>query len=610
MSDRALPFPCVFRPLAAVVLVFGLALLPASLRAEPTTEQVFALQAGWNAIYLELAPEVADSEAAFAGLPIESVWACNPSLSKIEFVQDPADLVLSLPGWLHYVPAPRPESLLNNLFKLQAGKAYLIHAVSPFTWRVRGRPTVAPLRWQTDGFTLTGFRVDPAAPPTLGAYLAGSPAHAGQPVYRLGPAGLWQLVADPAFSSIRSGEAYWIYTRGASTFQGPLEVTTPSLGAIDFGGSVDVETLLVKNLSGFAASLQVRRLDSANVVPVYHRVIVNGVTSWQPLSIPLVLESEPGQEHQIPLGVRRVELTQPRAESILEVKNGLGARLLVPVAATAASLAVPLTAATGGAAGGGEAAFAGGDGALGEKSYDARFIQAAATADLSGLWVGEVAVDRVSEAQNAGTVPGKTGGAFRFRLLLHVDGAGQVRLLKEVIQMWQNGTRVPSPTDPGFTVVGQRGRYVLITDDSRIPDFEGASVRDGVPVGIRLSTAAYDFPGNEMNIAGAFGPGQTLTFTLHLDPDSPTHPFRHKFHPDHDNLDENFIVFREEAFTIDRDVRLELAATAPADASLAWGSSEISGIFKEKIRGLHHNPIYVQGPFTLKRVVLTPVLNQ
>lgn len=567
--------------------------------AEPTTEQVFELRPGWNAVFLELVPEVADSEAAFAGMPIESVWAFNPSLSTIDFVQDPVDLVLDLPGWLHYVPPPRPESLLNNLFRLQANKAYLIrlNGEAPFTWRVRGRPTLQPATWQTDAFTLTGFRVDPAAPPTLGAYLAPSAAHAGQPIYQLGAGGVWQRVVDPALTTIRAGEAYWVYTQGASTYQGPLEVITPSLGGIDFGGSLDQEKLILRNHSGFSASLEVRRLDAVQAVPVYHRVVISGVSSWQPLSAaPIVLDSEAGEEHLVQLGVRRSELPLARTESILEVKNGLGARVLVPVAAATVRLATPLAAPLGEA---GEA----GDRPQAE-------LALSSTPDLSGLWVGDVAVGLVSEAQNGGTVPGKTGAAFKFRLLLHVDGSGQVRLLKEVIQMWQNGTRVPSPTDPGFTVVGQRGRYVLITDETRIPDFEGASLRDGVPVGIRLSTAAYDFPGNSFDVTGSFAPGGSLTFTLSLAPEAPTNPFRHKYHPDHDNLDENFIVFREEAYAIDREMRLDFAAAPPAGAPLGWGTSEISGVFREKISGLHRHPIFVQGTFELKRVVLTPVLNQ
>ncbi len=589
-------------PLAlAVVLFFALA---GTAAAEKTTQQTFVLQPGWNSIFLELVPEVADTEAAFAGLPIESVWAFNPSLSTLDFVQDPVDLVLDLPGWLHYVPAPRPEALLNNLFMLQVNKAYLIHlnGGAPVTWTVVGQPSLSPVTWQTDAFTLTGFRVDQAGPPTLASYLAPSAAHTGQPIYQLDASGIWQLVLQPNLTSIRSGEAYWVYTHGASTYQGPLEVSTPSIGGIDFGGQLDQETLIVRNATLFDTSLQLRRLDSASAVPLYHRAEAGGILSWQALPSPLVVASVAGQEHLIQFGVKRTELPLPRVESILEIKNGLGARVLVPVAASAASVAASSFAgssASGGAAFGDEPA-----------SPYAHLVRAAATADLSGLWVGDVEVNKVSEAQTGGTTPTKTGKGFKFRVLLHVDGSGQVRLLKEVIQMWQNGTRVPSPTDPGFTVVGQRGRYVLLTDDALIPNFQGASLRDGVPVGIRLSTAAYDFPGNEMNVVGAFGPGQALSWTLQIDPNSPTNPFRHKFHPDHDNLDENFIVFREEAFSVHREMRLELAASAPGGASLGWGSTEINGVFKEKISGLHHNPIYVEGTFELKRSVLTPVLNQ
>ena len=38
------------------------------------------------------------------------------------------------------------------------------------------------------------------------------------------------------------------------------------------------------------------------------------------------------------------------------------------------------------------------------------------------------------------TNPTPVGAAFDMRVLLHVDGNGQTRLLHEVIQMWQDGT--------------------------------------------------------------------------------------------------------------------------------------------------------------------------
>ena len=96
----------------------------------------------------------------------------------------------------------------------------------------------------------------------------------------------------------------------------------------------------------------------------------------------------------------------------------------------------------------------------------------------------------------------------------------------------------------GNLVVDKPGRYVLLTDDTLIPRFQGAAVRDGEPVGRRLSTVGYDFPtdptNNFLNLAGFFTFGQKLSGTLMLPFDHPTNPYRHKFHPDHDNLNARF----------------------------------------------------------------------
>ena len=73
-------------------------------------------------------------------------------------------------------------------------------------------------------------------------------------------------------------------------------------------------------------------------------------------------------------------------------------------------------------------------------------------------------------------------------MLIHVDGNGTARLLKEVIQLWKEGTRIPDPENPGLFLVDEPGRYVLLTDESLISSFTGAVLRDGEPVGYRIST--------------------------------------------------------------------------------------------------------------------------
>jgi hypothetical protein len=120
---------------------------------------------------------------------------------------------------------------------------------------------------------------------------------------------------------------------------------------------------------------------------------------------------------------------------------------------------------------------------------------------------------------------GSEGSDLTLRLLIHVDSGGTAHLLKQVTLMSR--------------VNGDESEPVLVTDDELIPSLRGIALRDGVPVGKRFSAPAFAFAGNELLLQdGPFGvPGQTLKGEIVLDRELPTNPFRHKFHPDHDNRD-------------------------------------------------------------------------
>jgi hypothetical protein len=196
------------------------------------------------------------------------------------------------------------------------------------------------------------------------------------------------------------------------------------------------------------------------------------------------------------------------------------------------------------------------------------------------------------------------------RLLIHVDSTGQARLLKQVIQMWQNGTTVPDPDDPDVLLEATPGRFVLLTDDALIPTFSGAALRDGVPVGKRISTAHFDFPGNDLEMTGDFGGTNTLSAAITLAEDFPTNPYRHKFHPDHDNIGPQGVEVAE-AFEITRDIDLAFSTTDPTGANAPdYGFDTVAGTYREEIAGLHRTPIRIQGTFRLQRVTVTPELNQ
>ena len=192
--------------------------------------------------------------------------------------------------------------------------------------------------------------------------------------------------------------------------------------------------------------------------------------------------------------------------------------------------------------------------------------------------------------------PTPTGSELGLRLLLHVDAAGRTRLLKEVIEMWQDGTTTNDAS--GTAIIDRPGRYVLLTDDSLVGKYTGISARDGVPVGRRLSTAGFDFADNELPLAGDFAIGSSVVGTNTMSDTFARNPFKHRYHPDH-----------AKGFSIRRVIGLEFGA-APPNAPPGYGERVLDGTYRETVSGLHRTNIVVSGSFRLTRIATTAVLNQ
>jgi hypothetical protein len=233
----------------------------------------------------------------------------------------------------------------------------------------------------------------------------------------------------------------------------------------------------------------------------------------------------------------------------------------------------------------------------------------------AGLWAGSAVINAVSQpaSLSSPTNPLPVGSPLQFRLLVHVDNGGSARLLQKVLQMFKNGTLKPDPNNPTNNIVDQPGRYVLVTDDRLIPQFTGATLSDSQPVARRLSSAEFGFPQPiPLSASGAFGSG-SFTCQVNLDYDDRLNPFKHLYHPDHDNLDarfENKLPEGAESFTVLRQIELDFTAQDPDNSTLAgWGDTQLGGLYKETISGLHNQPIYISGTFRLTRASTIGVLN-
>ena len=566
-----------------------------------STEQTIELQPGWNAIYVELEPDNDTIEQVFAGLPVASVWRWLPDDRPVAFIQDPDEDLLTIDGWYGYFPSHRPESILTNLFTISPNQAYLVRLLGNESREltITGRPVLRRQAWRPDDFQFTGFHVEPGNEPTFQNWFAGSDAHQAGPIFRLDDNGEWVEVTQPAIETIRSGEAYWVYTEGRSTYQGPMPISLEFGNRVDFNRSLSRETVLLNNFSGLNNQIRIRKLPADNPVPLAlerHDEVTREVF-WPTLEEETVVPVEVDSGEILGLGVNRAGLFTREASQILEFTNGLGARRLLHVGVE--SLA-PSESETQRAR---SALQSNADGKTqNRQSTDPRY---------AGLWVGVASIDSVSMAQQGGVIPVPTGSDFPLRIMMHVDAAGNVRLLNEVILMWEEGEAVPDEDNPEFTRIETPGRFVLLTDDTLIPNYTGVVERGGEAAGNRVSTAAYDFPGNELDLSGSFGPGGAVFGTIVIDPELPTNPFLHRFHPDHDNLDAQYLNFEQEAYEVTRELELFFAEEDPEGFDRPeWGDEELAGTYTEAISGLHRSTIFISGIFRMRRASSVPLLNQ
>lgn len=209
----------------------------------------------------------------------------------------------------------------------------------------------------------------------------------------------------------------------------------------------------------------------------------------------------------------------------------------------------------------------------------------------AGLWVGEVSLKTVNEVNGTSTNLTSAGGQFDFNILLHADAAGNVRLLKDVTIMQKRNS------------VSNLTEIVLLTDDNQIPNYDGVLKRSGKLVGLRYSSAFFQFDGQSLPMAGGLGYGFRSMVTNSVPASLATNPFRHKFHPQHKNPTD----LRGVPYDLTREIEISLITSgklSPSD-----GRDRFKGVYRETLRGLHKSALVTEGEISIERVSLVNKLN-
>lgn len=522
--------------------------------------QTFLLRPGWNSLWIEVDPPDRSPDVVFAGLPVASVWTWSDRVSATDFIQNPETAGWNRAQWLSWFPATSPEAPLANLYSVLPQRAYLVRLAGTNTmpWSLEGRPvlrTTTP--WAADRYNLRGFPVDPDGAPTFQQFFRASPAHftaAGsrlESIYRLETDGAWRTVQPD--EAMRRGEAYWVYTRGPSDFVAPFGLQLSSGDHLEFGGGLDRIDLTLRNALPVAKTVRIQPA-GPHASPLL--LVPTGIATSTNSSSPLATHDQPlpaASARQLRLGLDRSLLSDSPAThpvtgahaTLLSVSDGEGTKYFVGVTATALS-----------------------------------------TPDYTGLWSGSILITNVMSPLDTTLGAGPVAASFPLRMLLHVNDAGQVQLLRDV-------TIVTTRTNAALTFAPATE---LVTDPSRLLAYSSSDIRAGNIRGRRLTSPHFDFGRSNGQFAlpleGTFGSSNTISGSLSLPGDSPGNPFRHRYHPDH----------ATNAYGVTRAIQLQLTPNT-------GDGSPIQGTYSETLTGLHKLPLQVSGSLELRRLSSVGVLN-
>ena len=567
LSGVCLYFACVFPLVAGAVA--------------PYTTQSLSLVQGWNAVYVEVAPD-ATADDLFADWPVDHVGLYDP-VSFLVTRQFGADwdseglTGSSMALWKRGFPEA------SSLSRVPAGSVLVTYCTNEsHSVTIRGVPAAPRTTWHVSGtnavYNFFGFSTTQQT--DISAYLEGSPCEGvkSRAYYRIVgdnlDAGPGPLEVRTWNSKVSDGDVLLLPSDDLSDWSGVLFVSP--MNGIDFGQNGVKATLTVRNdgksprtvsvaleqavnaaelqLSGtLPLCLHVRDADVARTNAAWSAAL----SGYGPVT---KKELAPDETWRLEFGLDRTAFSSLvkglSFGALLRITEDgdSHAKVVVPLAGETSGVVVP-------------------DAAL-----------------PVGLWVADVQFDHVLAPGS--TVGTETGGAAKLRLPIHIDANGKVRLLQRVVTAGE---------------IAAAGTYTY-----RL--YAGSAV---VPSTATMVTriSAVCLPTETPVIEAAGESDSVIAFSFAVAADGATSILRHPLHPQHDGLRWDFSTpapsgddfqnykgdVKPETFSVGNRIEMSFGLNG---GEAAWNPEGTkSGTCRWTFSGLmRQGNIVLSGPMTVKRV--------
>ena len=567
LSGVCLSFACVFPLVAGAVA--------------PYTTQSLSLVQGWNAVYVEVAPDAA-ADDLFADWPVDHVGLYDPAsfLATRQFGADWDSEGLtgsSMALWKRGFPEA------SSFSRVPAGSVLVTYCTNEsHSVTLRGAPAAPRTTWHVSGtnavYNFFGFSTTQQT--DISAYLEGSPCEGvkSRAYYRIVgdnlDAGPDPLEVRTWNSKVSDGDVLLLPSDDLSDWSGVLFVSP--MNGVDFGQDGVKATLTVRNdgksprtvsvaleqaanaaelqLSGtLPLCLHVRDADVARTNAAWSAAL----SGYGPVT---KKELAPDETWRLEFGLDRTAFSSLAKGlsfgALLRITEDgdSHAKVVVPLAGETSGVVVP-------------------DAAL-----------------PVGLWVADVQFDHVLAPGS--TVGTETGGAAKLRLPIHIDANGKVRLLQRVV------TAGEIAADGTYTYRLYAGSAVVPTTATMVTRISAVCLPTETPV-----------------IEAAGESDSVIAFSFTVAADGATSILRHPLHPQHDGLRWDFSTpapsgddfqnykgdVKPETFSVGNRIEMSFGLNG---GEAAWNPEGTkSGTCRWTFSGLmRQGNIVLSGPMTVKRV--------